>query len=455
MEDIRKGRGEVNITMNRKKYWERNLSDQAKKWFDKDAKYFLHQISSTPVLNVMSKAHGIYIEDLEGKKYIDMHGNGVHDVGFNNPEVIEAVKKQLDEEMTHCTRRYTNIPAVRLAEKLAEIAPEDLCKVLFCPGGTDAVEMGLKIARLVTHNFKTISFWGSYHGSSFGSASIGVGGETSFCTKGIGPLVPGAFHVEFPNYYRNPWGFTKEEDTDAECLRQIELVLHREPETAAIISEPISSVVPTRRYWKGVKRLCEQYGVLLIFDEIQKGLGRTGKMFACEHYLTPDVLVLGKSLGGGIVPFAGIVTKGKYDTWGDRDVGHYTHEKNALCSAAALATIEYIEKNKLCKHTAELGEYTIRRLNEMKDRHPLVGNVTGLGLHIGVELVKDRKTKEKAIDEAEMVTYKCLERGLAFKTAGGNILSLRPALVITKEEMDKALDILGESIGEVERGIAY
>ena len=178
-------------------------------------------------------------------------------------------------------------------------------------------------------------------------------------------------------------------------------------------------------------------------------------MFACEHYLTPDVLVLGKSLGGGIVPFAGIITKERYDICGDRAIGHYTHEKNALCSAAALATIEYIEKNKLCEHAAELGEYTIQRLNEMKDRHPLIGNVTGVGLHMAVELVRDRKIKERAIDEADMIMYKCLERGLLFKTAGGNILSLRPALVITKEEMDKALDILDESISEVERGMAY
>jgi len=446
--------GDVNTTLNRKKYWERNLSDQAKKWFDKDVKYFLHQSLSTPVLNVISKAHGIYIEDLGGKEYIDMHGSCLHNVGFNNPQVSKAVKRQIDKEMTSCTRRYTDIPAVRLAEKLVEITPGDLCKVLFCPGGTDAVEIALKLAKLVTHNFKTISFWGSFHGAGFGAAS--VTGEEIF-RGGIGPLVPGALHVEYPNYYRNPWGLTKEEDVDAQCLRQIELVLQREPEVAAIVGEPISvvPVVPTKRYWEGVKKLCEQYGALLIFDEIAVGLGRTGKMFACEHYLTPDVLVLGKSLGGGIVPFAGIITKERYDICGDRAIGHYTHEKNALCSAAALATIEYIEKNKLCEHAAELGEYTIQRLNEMEDRHPLIGNVTGVGLHMAVELVRDRKTKERAIDEADMIMYKCLERGLAFKITDGNILNLWPALVITKGEMDKALDILDESVSEVERGIEY
>jgi 4-aminobutyrate aminotransferase len=443
---LEREQGDINTTPNRRKYWERNLSGPARRWFDEDTKFFLHQSLSTPVLNVISKAYGIYIED--------WHGNGVHNAGFNNPEVIQAVKKQLDEEMTFCPRRYTNIPSVRLAKKLAEVTPGDLCMSLFCPGGSEAIEMALMLAKLVTRRFKTISFWDSFHGAGFGAAS--VGGEEHF-RGGLGPLVPGAFHVEFPNYYRNPWGFTKEEDVDAECLRQIELVLQREPEMAAIMGEPISAtpMVPTGQYWEGVKDLCEKYGALLIFDEIIEGLGRTGKMFACEHYVTPDILVLGKSLGGGIVPFAGIVTKEEYNTCQERSVGHYTHEKNALCAAAALAEIEYMEKNKVHEQAAELGKCTIQGLNEMKEKHPLIGNVTGLGLHIGIDLVKDHKTKERAVDEAEMIMFKCLERGLSFKTIEGNILTLRPALVITKEEMDTALDILDEAIGEVEHGVGY
>jgi 4-aminobutyrate aminotransferase len=383
-----------------------------------------------------------------------MHGNGVHNAGFNNPEVIRAVKAQLNSEMTFCPRRYTNIPAIKLAKKLAEITPGDLCRSLFCPGGSEAIEMALMLAKLVTGNYKTISFWDSFHGAGFGAASIS--GEEHFSAK-LGPMVPGAFHVEFPNYYRNPWGFTSEEAVDAECLRQIEQVMKRNPEMAAVIGEPISAtpVVPSRRYWEGVKQLCEHYGALLIFDEIIEGFGRTGKMFACEHYLTPDVLVLGKSLGGGIVPFAGIVTLERYNLGQDRSIGHYTHEKNALCAAAALAEIEYIEKNKLHEHAAELGTYTVQRLNQMKERHPLIGHVMGTGLHLGIDLVKDRRTKERAVDEAEMIMFKCLERGLSFKTIEGNVITLRPALVITKEEMDRALDILDESIDEVERGLTY
>ncbi|MGB5745564.1 MAG: aspartate aminotransferase family protein [Desulfobacterales bacterium] len=451
---IEREQGDVNTTGNRREYWKRNLKGESRRWFDEDQKYFLHQSLSTPVLNVLARAQGVYIEDLDGKKYIDMHGNGVHNAGFNNPAVIEAVKKQLEENMTFCPRRYTNIPAIELAKKLAQITPGDLCRSLFCPGGSEAIEMALMLAKQVTGRFKTISFWDSFHGAGLGAAS--VGGEEHF-SGGFGPMVPGAFHVEFPNYYRNPWGFKSEADVDAECLRQIELVLKREPEMAAIIGEPISAtpVVPSRRFWLGVKELCEQYGTLLIFDEIIEGFGRTGKLFACEHFVTPDILVLGKSLGAGLLPFAGIVTHEKYNICQHRSVGHYTHEKNALCSAAALAEIDYIIEHKLPEHAAELGDYTLKRLTKLKEKHPLIGHVAGLGLHIGIDLVSEQKTRKRAVDEAEIIMFKCLEKGLSAKTIEGNVLTLRPALVITREEMDRAIDIIEEAIGEVEQGSRF
>lgn len=451
---VEREQGDVNTTDNRRKYWERNLSGESKKWFDEDHKYFLHQSLSTPVINVIAKAQGIYIEDLDGKRYIDMHGNGVHNAGFNNPAVIEAVKKQLDDGLTFCPRRYTNIPAIKLAQKLAQITPAGLDRSLFCPGGSEAIEMALMLARQVTGCFKTISFWDSFHGAGFGAAS--VGGEEHF-SGGFGPLVPGAFRVEFPNYYRNPWGFTRQEDVDAECLRQIELILKREPEMAAIIGEPISAtpVIPSKNYWRGVKQLCEQNGTLLIFDEIIEGFGRTGRMFACEHFVTPDILVIGKSFGGGLMPFAGIVAAEKYNVCRHRSVGHYTHEKNALCAAAALAEIGFIEEHKLYDHAAELGGYTLKRLLKLQEKHPLIGHVAGLGLHIGIDLVRDRKTRDRALEEAEIIMFKCLEKGLSAKTIEGNILTLRPALVITQQEMDRAIDIIDEVIGEVEQGKLY
>ena len=443
--------GDVNTTPHRKAYWERALRGEARHWFEEDRKYFLHQSLSTPVLNVLRSAEGAWIEDLDGRRYLDMHGNGVHNAGFNNPAVVEAVQKALATKLTFTPRRYTNVPAIMLARKLAEITPEGLCRSLFCPGGSEAIEMAVMLAKQVTGRFKTISYWDSYHGTTLGAASIS--GEEHF-HGGLGPMAPGAFHVEFPNYYRNPWNFTNPDDVDAECLRQIETILKREPDVAAIIGEPISAtpVVPRKEYWQGVQALCRRYGAWLIFDEIIEGFGRTGRMFACEHFVTPDVLVLGKSLGGGVVPFAGIVTRDEFNVLQHRSIGHYTHEKNPLCAAAGLAEIEYIERQGLVRHAAELGDYAIDRLREMRQRHPLIGHVAGAGLHIGIDLVTSRTTRERAVAEAERIMFKALDRGVAFKIIEGNVITLRPSLVITRDEMDIVLAALDHSIGEVERG---
>jgi 4-aminobutyrate aminotransferase len=263
-------RGDVNTTPNRKKYWSRNLKGEARQIFEDDKTYFIQQALSTPVLNVLSSARGAHIIDMQGRSYLDMHGNGVHNAGFNNPEVLEAVIEQLESGLTFCPRRYTNQPAVALAKKLADITPDGLCKSLFCPGGSEAIEMAITLAKQVTGKFKTISFWDSFHGAGYAAAS--VGGEAHF-KGGMGPMMPGALHVEFPNYYRNPWGFESQDAVDIECLRQIELTLEREPGVAAIIAEPISAtpVVPSPNYWSGVKHLCEKFNVLLIFDKIIEG----------------------------------------------------------------------------------------------------------------------------------------------------------------------------------------
>jgi len=446
----------ANITPSKKKWWNRNLSSEERKLIEEDSKYFLHQCLSTPVLTVLSKCHGIYIEDLQGKQYMDFHGNSVHNVGFSNLEVIKAIKSQLDKPLTFCTRRYTNLPAIKLAKKLAKITPGDLNKSLFCTGGSDAIEIALKLARVTTHRFKTISYWDAFHGASFGS--ISVGGDKLF-RGNLGPLLPGTIHIEYPQYYRNSFGYKKEEDIDKVYLEQIERIFEREPDISAFIGEPlrVGPFLPTKNYWEGVRKICDEHGTLLVFDEIAVDFGRTGKMFACEHYVTPDILVYGKAFGGGILPFAGIIAREDLDMaeTKNRALGHYTHEKNPLCCAAALATIEYIEKYKICKHAAEIGEYAMKRLNEMKDCHQIIGNVGGKGLLIGIELVKYRDAKEKATKEAEMVMYKCLEKGLSFDTTMGNMLALIPPLIITREEMEKALNILEESVDEVERGLGY
>ncbi|MBO7747306.1 aspartate aminotransferase family protein [Paenibacillus sp. MWE-103] len=446
--------GDINASDARGRYWERNLSPAARAVFEADHRYFLHQSLSTPVLNVLSRAEGIHIYDMDGKAYIDMHGNGVHNAGFNNDAVIEAVVAALREKNTFAPRRYTNAHAVALAKKLVEITPEGLDRVLFAPGGSEAIEMAVMLAKQVTGKWKTISFWDSYHGNGFQAAS--VGGERLFKT-GSGPMVPGALHVEFPNYYRNPWGFATEEQVDDEILRQMELLFEREGDIACVVGEPISStpVVPSGRFWARVKAMCEKYGALLIFDEIIEGFGRTGRMFACEHSVTPDVLVLGKSLGGGLLPFAGIVTREAYNTLPHVSIGHYTHEKNGLCAAAGLAMIAYVEKHGLVRQAERVGAFALDWLEGMRARCPLVGHVGGKGLHIGIELVKDGDAKEKAVAEAEAVMYKAMERGVAFKIIEGNVITLRPSLLITEDEMRGALEIIEQCIREVAHGRGY
>lgn len=432
--EISREQGDINNTSLRHAYIE-GLSNRTKQVLADDADLFLHQALSTPVMNVLAKTEGAWIEDLDGNRYLDLHGNGVHNAGFSNPEVIAAVIKQLGDQLAFTPRRFTNIPAVALAKKLIDITPTSLKRVLFCPGGSEAIEMAVSLAKQVTGKWKTISYWDSYHGNGFQAASLG--GEEHF-TTGLGPMVPGAFHVEFPNYYRNPWRFTSQEQIDNEYLRQIETIIARHPDIACMVAEPISStpVVPSVYYWQRVREICDRHDILLIFDEIIEGFGRTGKWFACEHFVTPDVLVLGKTLGGGLVPFAGIVTQEKYNVLQHRSIGHFTHEKNPLCCAAGLATINYIEKNHLVENAASLGNYLTEKLLELQQRFPIIGNVAGRGFHLGIDLVLEKTTKQRAPEQAERIMYACMKQGVAFKIIEGNVITLRPSLVIGKDDCD-------------------
>src|SRR5665213_170643 len=274
-ESISREQGDINQSPLRQAYHDR-LDAATKQLIEDDASVFLHQALSTPVMNVLSKTEGAYIYDLQGRAYLDLHGNGVHNAGFSNPYVTEKVMAQLQQSLAFTPRRYTNAPAINLAKKLIEITPAGLDRVLFCPGGSEAIEMAVMLAKQITGKWKTLSFWDSYHGTGFQSAALG--GEEHF-SNGQGPMVPGAFHVEFPNYYRNPWGLTNTEDIDAEYLRQIKVILQRNPDMAALLGEPISAtpVVPSVNYWVEVQALCRQYNMFLIFDEIIEGFGRTGK----------------------------------------------------------------------------------------------------------------------------------------------------------------------------------
>ena len=444
-----KSEGDINISARRQAWQKTNIDAESRALLDEDARYFLKQSLSTPCLNIMRTCEGIYIDDFQGRRYMDFHGNNVHQVGFSNPDVIAAIKNQLDE-LPFCTRRYTNRIAVDLAKKLAQIAPSNLNKSLFCPGGAEAVGMALKLARLATGRHKTISMWDSFHGATLDTISIG--GESIF-RQGMGPLLAGTEHVPPPDEYRCVFGCSNRGGCDLVCADYVEYILEKEGDIAAVISEPIRSTpyIPRPEYWQKIRRACDRHGALLIFDEIPHSLGRTGKMFTFENFgVIPDIVVIGKGLGGGVLPLAAIIAREDLDVAAERALGHYTHEKNPVSCAAALAAIDYIEKHKLVDHARQLGRHSLKRLDAMKKNHGLIGDVRGLGLFLGIELVKDRQTRNRADDEAEAVMYAALSKGVSFKLTMGNILTLTPALTINKKEMDTALDIIEESIAEVE-----
>jgi len=441
--------GDLNASPHRAEWTRRNIGPQTRQWLEEDARYFLHQALSTPCLNALARSDGIYLEDLEGRRYLDFHGNSVHQVGFGNPAVIAAIKAQLDA-LSFCTRRYTNIPAVELAKTLARITPGDLAKSLFCPSGAAAVGMALRLARVVTGRHKTLSMWDSFHGASLDASS--VGGERMF-RGDVGPLLPGTEHVPPPDASRCALGCGGR--CDLRCAGYVEYVLEREGDVAAVVAEPVRSTpaIPHPDYWPRIRAACDRTGALLIFDEIPQCLGRTGRMFVSEHWgVTPDILVLGKGLGGGILPMAAIVTRPELDVMADRALGHYTHEKNPVTCAAALATIHYIEKEGLVGRARELGALALARMTEMAERHRLIGDVRGLGLLLGIELVRDRNTRERASEEADRVMYRALERGLSFKVSAGNVLTLTPPLTISRAELARALAIVDECLTEIEAG---
>lgn len=436
--------GDINIGAERRSWMDEEIDEQTRTLLAEDARFFLHQSLSTPCLNVLESCGGSWLRDLQGRRFLDFHGNSVHQVGHGHPRVIAAIKAQLDT-LPFCPRRYTNRPAIDLAKRLCELAPGVLAKVLFAPGGTSAIGMAMKLARAATGRFKTLSMWESFHGASLDA--ISVGGEAVF-RQGAGPLLPGTEHVPPPDPLQGPWPDMPAEEWALKSADYLEYVLATEGDIGAVIAETVrwTPFIPPVEYWRRIRAACTRHGALLILDEIPSALGRTGKMFVCEHYgIEPDILVIGKGLGGGVFPFAAIIARPDLDVAADRALGHYTHEKNPTACAAALATLQVIEEERLLDRAAELGRRSLARMAGWKERFPLVHEARGLGLLLGVVL--RRTDGSKAIAEAESILYQALRRGLSFKLTMGSILTLTPPLNITDEEMDLALGILEECLG--------
>ena len=434
--------GESNTSRARADWAARSVGPHAAPLLRRDADAFLHQSLSTPCAGTIAKAEGIWIEDLDGRRYMDFHGNSVHHIGYGHPRLIAAIKAQLDD-LPFSPRRFTNAVAVELAEALAGIAPGDLGKVLFTTGGSDANEVALKIARAATGRFKTLSFWDAFHGAGMGAAS--VGGEATFRSHIAGPLLPGAEHVAPFACYRCPYGHPGPDSCGLACARMVEYVLEREGDVAAVIAEPMRAVpqVPPPGYWQAVRAACTRHGALLIFDEIPTGLGKTGRMFGFEHDgVVPDIVTLGKALGGGVLPIAACIARRDLDVCGEFAIGHYTHEKNPVTARAALTTLAIIAEEGLVARAAELGAWAMDHLREGLDGVPVVGEIRGRGLMIGVEIVEGRADRTPGNARAERIYYACLDAGLSFKISQGCVLTLSPPLTIARGDLRRALDIV-------------
>ncbi|WP_050910874.1 aspartate aminotransferase family protein [Vibrio campbellii] len=445
--------GDVNTTPARQA-WNASMDDErTQALLKRDSKVFLHQAMSTPCLDTLEAAEGIYIQDATGKKYMDFHGNNVHQLGYGHPHVMKRVQEQI-AKLPFSPRRFTNETAIECAEKLTQICGGELNRVLFAPGGTSAVGMALKLARHITGNYKVVSLWDSFHGASLDA--ISVGGEACF-RQGMGPLMAGVERIPPAVSYRG--AFPIADGSDVHYADYLEYVIEKEGGVGAFIAEAVRNTdvqVPSKAYWKRIREICDKHNVMLIIDDIPNGMGRSGEWFTYQAYdIEPDMLCIGKGLGGGLVPIAAMVTKDKYNTAEQISMGHYTHEKSPIGCAAALATMEAIEQDGLLDKAKADSQFMREKLLEMKAKYPVIGDVRGIGMLWGIELVTDHESKARAYDEAEAVLYQCLNNGVSFKVSQGNVIQLSPPLIITREQLTEALAIFEEAIAKVCKDFNY
>ncbi len=438
--DLPLSEGDVNLSPARAA-WRVSLSERARAALDEDERYFLRQSLSTPCLTQIVRAEGAVLTDIDGRRIFDFHGNSVHQLGHGHPQVVAAIRREM-ETLTFCPRRSANPTATALARRLVETSPAGLDKVLFAPSGAAAIGMALKLARYATGRHKTLSLWDSFHGANLDT--IGVGGEALF-RRGLGPLAPGAEHLPPLDLARRFFGDDRPFERFADY---IDYVLEVQGDVSAMIAEPMrwtSVEAPPADFWPRVRASCARHGALLIFDEIPSCLARTGTLYACEQLgATPDILVIGKGLGGGIMPLAAILAAERLDCAPEAAIGHYTHEKSPVACAAGLATLGVIEEEKLVDRARVLGVRGLERLRAAKARHPVIEDVRGLGCYFGVEL-----GGHDPAGLADRLLYRCLAKGLSFKLGGGRIVTLCPPLTIPLDQFDAALTILDEGLGEL------
>ncbi|MGE8149665.1 acetyl ornithine aminotransferase family protein [Pseudomonas vancouverensis] len=401
---------------------------------------------------VMSHGRGAEVWDVDGNRFIDFaSGIAVCSTGHSHPKVVEAVKNAADKFL-HISSDYWHEEQVRLAETLNRLSPfGEPAMTFFCNSGTEAVEGAIKLARYVTGRSRFIGFIGGFHGRTMGSLAFTASKYTQ--QAGFFPSMPGVTHIPYPNNYRP---LLAGEDQGQAVLNYLENVLFQSNvpahEVAAILLEPIQGeggyLVPPDGFLEGLRALCDRHGILLIADEVQSGAGRTGKMFACEHWgLKPDIVTMAKGLGSGLP--IGLVTAKKtiMQQW-KRGAHGNTYGGNPLCCAAASATLELVENN-FMENAAHMGEHLMGRLAELQARYPdMIGQVRGKGLMIGIELISDRVSRKPAKDFADRLLPSAYRKGLLLLTCGVSTVRLMPPLMIDKALCDEAIDLLDAALAD-------
>ncbi len=428
---------------------------EARRIVELDARYISPSYTRSYPL-VARRAQGAMVEDVDGNRFLDFSaGIAVVATGHCHPEVVEAIQRQAAEliHMSGTDFYYENM--VELARKLEAITPGAGPKrTFFTNSGTEAIECAMKLARWSTGRPYFIAFHGCFHGRTFGSLSLTA--SKTLQRERFAPLVPGVIHAPYAYPYRCPMGASPERCAEA-CLGYLENTILKTvvapKEVAAIFVEPIQGeggyVVPPAEFLQGLERLCRQHGILLVADEVQSGMGRTGRWWASEHVgITPDIVCVAKGIASGM-PLGAVVARAEVMSW-PPGAHASTFGGNPVCVAAALTTVRLLEEG-LIDNAKRLGDYILGRLADWPKRHRLVGEVRGRGLMVGIELVRDKQTKERAGEERNAVVDAAFKRGLLILGCGPNTLRLMPPLIIDQEQADCALQLLEESLAEVEK----
>ncbi|HZO23521.1 MAG TPA: acetyl ornithine aminotransferase family protein [Steroidobacteraceae bacterium] len=400
---------------------------------------------------VMARGRGVEVWDVDGNRFLDFAaGIAVCSTGHAHPEVVQAIKAAADDFL-HISSDYWHERMTRLAERLNSLDPlGEPAQILICQSGTESVEGALKLARYVTGRPRFIGFLGGFHGRSMGSLAFTASKYTQ--QAGFFPTMPGVTHVPYPNTYRPLFAG---EDQGAATLDYIENVLFQSnlpaAEVAAVLVEPIQGeggyLVPPAGFLQGLRQLCDRHGILLIFDEVQSGIGRTGRMFASEHWgVRPDIMTLAKGLGSGL-PIGVVVARRTHMEKWKRGAHGNTFGGNPVCCAAALKTLDLVEQS-YAANAAEVGEYFLGRLRELQKRFECIGDVRGKGLMLGAELITDRDTRKPARALCQRVLTRAFHNGLLLLSCGASTLRFIPPLVASRDDVDEALGMIEAALTE-------